>query len=274
MATQAFRDWVAAGRPWKLAQPVLDYLDQLHAAGWKSGDVGTIGDEAHLQAERPQDHTPFSVTGWPVANPYPYIHALDAMHHPDRGLDVGPLAAYWLDEARAGRTPWVKYINWRGVQYDTRRNWQPSPVDGHFDHAHVSFRTDWTYRSIGNFAVVKKGTPMSTTDVGRSVWKETISSEALGMTTDAGDWLKYGKSASDAAEHANEGIGRLERAVAALATLVGSPVNPGDLAEALAGSEAFVDALAAAIVAKSAPDTLEVRVKAAKELLAALGQAS
>lgn len=273
MATQAFKDWVADGRPFRLARPVAQYSIALTAAGWGPGDLGTIGNEEHAQAETPEDHMPYSFTGWPLPNEYPYVHAIDVMHHPDRGLDVGPLVAYWVAEARAGRTPWMKYINWSGLQWDVRRGWAGRTISGHFDHAHVSFRTDWTHQSIGGWTVVKKGTPMTSTPVGRDVWGQSIESPAIGKTMDAADWIKYAYSAWESAERAVAALDGLRAAVAALADTAGSPVNPGALADALAASEGFVDRLAAAIVGHTAPDSLEVRVAGARELLRALGQA-
>lgn len=273
MATQAFKDWVADGRPFRLAEPTLEYRHALLLAGWPGEDLGTIGDEAHAQAETPEDHMPYSFTGWPVSNEYPYVHALDVMHDPFHGRHVGPLVAYWVSEARAGRTPWVKYINWSGLQWDVRRGWAGRTIAGHFDHAHLSFRTDWTHKSIGDFVVVKKGTPMTSTPVGRDVWGQSIESPAIGKTMDAADWIKYSYSAWESAERAVAAVDGLRAAVAALADTAASPVNPGALADALAASEGFVDRLAAAIVGHTAPDSLEVRVANARELLRALGQA-
>lgn len=274
MATQAFRDWVAAGRPFHLATPIAEYRAALLAAGWGVFDVGTLGDEAHLTAETPEDHTPFSVTGYPQHSEYPYIHALDAMHHPERGLDVGPLVDYWLSEARAGRTPWVKYINWEGLQWDVRRSWVPRTVGGHFDHAHLSIRSDWTHQSIGGWTVVKKGTPVTTTQTGRDVWGHTIESPSLGQTMSAADWIKYCFSADQTGARVEVAVNGLSATVADLAHAVGTPVNPGELADALAASDTFIDRLATAIVAKTTADTLEVRVANARELLRALGQSA
>jgi hypothetical protein len=157
MATQAYYDWVRAGKPWHKSVPVAEYQRAFLAAGWPALSLGTLGDEAHLTADRPQDHTPFSVTGWPGASPYPYVLAFDAGHAPSQGFDMGPVVARWLADARDGKTPWVKYIVWRGQLYDVRRDWAPSGASGHYDHAHVSFRTDWYGKSIGGYPVVNAG---------------------------------------------------------------------------------------------------------------------
>lgn len=160
MATQAFYDWVHAGRPFLVCAPGRDYLVAFERAGWPVASLGTIGDTAHLTADRPQDHCPFSVTGWPAGNPYPYVLAFDAGHDPASGRDMGPIVDRWLSEARAGRTPWVKYIVWRGQLYDVRNGWKPVAASDHFDHAHVSFRTDWYNKSIGSWSPIGKDDDM------------------------------------------------------------------------------------------------------------------
>jgi hypothetical protein len=165
MATQAYYDWLNHGSPWKMATPVREYRNAFLLAGWPAESLGTIGDKAHLSADRPQDHTPFSVTGWPGASPYPYVLAFDAGHNPDAGRDMGPVVAHWLSDARAGKTPWVKYIVWRGQLFDVRNGWSPVSASDHYDHAHVSIRTDWYDKTIGAYAVI----PGGSTNMGMSV---------------------------------------------------------------------------------------------------------
>lgn len=247
MSTAAYRDWVKAGRPFKLCQPAIDYKARLSAAGWTGSNIGTIGNEEHLQAETPQDHTPFSVTGWPNANPYPYVHAIDVMHNPSAGRDVDPLVSYWLAEARAGRTPWVKYINWRGQQYDVRRGWQARPNSGHFDHAHISFCTSSTHAGVQEWQIIKRGTPMTSTQTGRDVWAQTIGSPALGFTAEAGDWLKYTLDTFRHVQTLETAVSNIQSAIAALAARPPVVVDPVELVVALAADERFIGALADAI---------------------------
>lgn len=169
MSTAAYRDWVRKGRPWENCLPVRDFVVALQLAGWTQGSLGTIGDEAHLQAERPQDHTPFSVTGWPGEHPYPLILALDVMHSPAEGRDVAPLFDYWLYEARMGRQPWLKYMVWRAMRYDVRNNWNPVAASGHWDHAHLSFRTDHARAGLAGWRVTPNGgNDMTTEDRSRT----------------------------------------------------------------------------------------------------------
>lgn len=160
MTTQAYVNWVADGRPFKLATPITEYRDAFKAAGWPITSLGTLGDTAHLQADHPQDHCPFSATGWPMANEYPYVCAFDAGHFPGTAHDMAPVVAHWLTDARAGKTPWVKYIVWQGHIYDSRAGWSPQPASDHYDHAHMSIRTDWTHRSIGTYSPVGKDDTM------------------------------------------------------------------------------------------------------------------
>jgi len=245
MATQAYTDWVKQGKPFRLARPVLEYRSCFVDAGWPVGSLGTIGDYAHLTAERPQDHTPFSYTGWPNPNPYPYVHAFDAGHLPSQGFDMAPVVRRWLQDARDGKTPWVKYIVWRGQSFDVRRDWEPAGASGHYDHAHVSIRTDWFDRSIGDYNPAKKGTAMSTSDVGRDVWAETISSPGLDYTESAGEWLKWTLSTDRKVDQVLSVLEAQSATVATLLDRLSVPLDAEKLAALLGSNPAFVDALAA-----------------------------
>ncbi|HET8684965.1 MAG TPA: hypothetical protein VFM54_24295 [Micromonosporaceae bacterium] len=159
MATQAYHDWVAAGSPWRPARPVHELRAKLLAAGVPAGHVGTIGDDAHLMADYPQDHTPYSRTGWPVAHPYPLVTALDLTHAPGvpGGVDCDEVSSYWLAEARAGRMPWAKYLIWRATLYHARDRWVPRPNSGHHDHIHLSTRTDHITTALGGWPALPGG---------------------------------------------------------------------------------------------------------------------
>lgn len=146
MATQAYRNWVARGRPFKLARPI----DELQAWAHRTGVpvLGTLGNETHLQADEPEDHTPFSTTEWPVALLGDYITAIDLGNV--RGL--GPAIER---QARAGLLPWLKYMNHSGKHLDSRdrdgdgKVWEVTPSPD--QHVHLSIRTDWAFRSVGTF---------------------------------------------------------------------------------------------------------------------------
>jgi hypothetical protein len=118
-------------------------------AAFPRASFSWYADEAHYQAEPPEDHTPFSYTGWPLPNPYPVVFATDVMHRPDLGVDCNVLFAYWLAEAKAGRMPWLKYLIWQRKLYSVRSNWVPQANSGHDDHVHLSARTDHKDTSLG-----------------------------------------------------------------------------------------------------------------------------
>lgn len=154
MATREYHEWVADGRPWKLARPAREMKDRMVAAGWPAKEIGTLGADTkdQLQNDPPKDHCPFSSTGWPVKHPYPYVTALDYMHRPEKGLDCNKLFAYRIAEARAGRTPWTKYLIWKATLYHARDGFLPQESSKHFDHIHESIRSDWVDKSIGDWS--------------------------------------------------------------------------------------------------------------------------
>jgi hypothetical protein len=165
MATSAYFAWNADGRPIQPARPVRQEVEALRVAYPRAAARNLFSwyaDDAHYQADFPEDHTPYSQTPWPLSpNPYPFVFATDVMHRPDLGVDCQVLFDYWIAEARAGRTPWVKYIIWRGQSYHVQRGWKSKPASGHFDHIHRSYRTDHLHTSIGAWSVVPEGDDMT-----------------------------------------------------------------------------------------------------------------
>lgn len=155
MATQAYDAWVNNGRPWRMAKPIAEIRAALIS---RYGDhvadsIGTIGNDAHLTASTPEDHCPFSFTGWPLPNPYPVVCALDYS-----GPDYLAVGRYWLAMARSGRAPWVKYINVDGEHYQfegAERDWPSSDVG----HVHLSIRTDWTERTTSGHQLLPGAAP-------------------------------------------------------------------------------------------------------------------
>ncbi len=140
MASQAYYQWETDGRPWRLATPITELAAWAQANGVPN--LGTIGDEDHLTDDWPQDHTPFSVTAWPLPLPGYVVTAIDLGNIRGLGQAI-------LDRAKAGWYPWLKYMNFAGHYYDSRTGWEPEPnLD---EHVHLSIRTDWVDRSIGAF---------------------------------------------------------------------------------------------------------------------------
>jgi hypothetical protein len=149
-----YDDWVADGKPWRNAKPVAEIIAKLKAARPAAANAncfGSIGNMEHLLADPPQDHTPYSQTGWPVHSPYPVVCASDIMHRPDLGVDCNAIHVHLLADAKAGKLPWLKYWIWQGKRYDVRNNWVPVAASGHFDHGHISIRTDHVNTSIGSW---------------------------------------------------------------------------------------------------------------------------
>jgi hypothetical protein len=122
----------------------------VHLFGWHTN-------EAHLTADPPEDHTPFSATGWPLPTPLGVVTATDVMDRPDLGVVCAELVPYWLDQCRSGAMRWVKYINWQGKRYDVRNGWAPVPTAGHYDHAHISARSDNLDTTLAGWSVTPGG---------------------------------------------------------------------------------------------------------------------
>jgi hypothetical protein len=157
VATRAYHRWVDGGKPWKAARPLLDIGQRLREHGYI---VYYLGDIDHLTDDLPEDHCPFSFTGWPGEHPYPYITAADIMP-PRRGqvsrLDGLPLpslaelgARLYRDRAaNVAGMRWLKYMNWEpagpgGPCYHDA--WMPSHrrrASSDRGHIHASCRTDF-----------------------------------------------------------------------------------------------------------------------------------
>lgn len=141
MATAAYYRWVNAGKPWRLARPIADM--QAYARQHDVNVLGTIGNGDHLTASTPEDHTPFSATAWPDPLPGYIVTAIDL-------ANVHGLGAAILRDARAGATPWLKYMNFGNKQYSHSDGFKTgrSNPDGHI---HLSIRTDHLNTSLAGY---------------------------------------------------------------------------------------------------------------------------
>ncbi len=153
MVSQGYRDWLNAGRPYTLIRPAKAAQATLKGYGLTVYDYPNL---AHLQADRPEDHTPFSVTGWPGLNQRWKARALDVMPRSDsyahrkENADVARALIRDRDAGHPG-AKWIKYLNWTdetGVcrqerwtdaTLPNRRMTGPSTDRG---HVHVSGRSD------------------------------------------------------------------------------------------------------------------------------------
>jgi hypothetical protein len=156
MSSQAYKDWVKDGQPWKFARPIKAVGELLRAHGYT---VYYQGNVAHLTHEPPEDHTPFSATGWPGKSPYPYCMAMDIMP-PAAGQksrltgqplpSLAVLAAQLRTDKIKGEVAaeFVKYLNWEpsgpgGPCY--HESWMPTyarRTSSDRGHIHVSARSD------------------------------------------------------------------------------------------------------------------------------------
>lgn len=140
MATQAYWDWINNGRHWQLAKPIDGMVTIARRHG--IAVLGTIGNDDHLMSSYPEDHTPFSYTAEPVpANGW--VCACDLENSQGLGDAI-------LRDARAGKLPWLKYMNFGNLQYghwDGFRNgeWNSD------EHIHLSCFTDKVNLSLGNY---------------------------------------------------------------------------------------------------------------------------
>ncbi|MDG6108213.1 hypothetical protein Daura_46085 [Dactylosporangium aurantiacum] len=114
MASQGYRDWLNAGRPYTLIRPAKAVQAALRGYGLTVYDYPN---DAHLQANTPEDHTPFSVTGWPGPNKRWKARALDVMPrsgsatHRKENADIARQLIRDRDAGVDGAM-WIKYINW------------------------------------------------------------------------------------------------------------------------------------------------------------------
>lgn len=158
-----YAGWVADGSPYIDCTPNVELAAVLRGYGYT---VYTRGDTRHMQASPPEDHTPFSATGWPDPSPYPYGHACDIMP-PPAGSGLPSLAELGrqLFDDRTDEIPGaklIKYMNWEPngpggpCHHDS---WQPdhrrtSSTDR--GHIHISWRSDATHKTISGYDPVAR----------------------------------------------------------------------------------------------------------------------
>ncbi|MFI1194093.1 hypothetical protein ACH4T9_12660 [Micromonospora sp. NPDC020750] len=120
MGAQNRLDWISRGSPFRLMQPARDLRDGLRRHGYTVYD---IGNRSHLEHNPPEDHTPYSATGYPGRAQYGVGYAVDIMPPPSGarskvdGLplpSLQQLGAQLLADrnARVTGIQWLKYMNW------------------------------------------------------------------------------------------------------------------------------------------------------------------
>lgn len=141
MTSWQHQDWINHGRPDSgLVRPLAQLRDVLRAAGYTVYDWPN---DAHLDAEPPEDHTFYSETGWPKPSPKWWRHAIDVMPKPgaDGARDLWLLGARIAADRQAGRITWLKYINrppTSDLRYAIQEAWEPNYVKrGSSDTGHL-----------------------------------------------------------------------------------------------------------------------------------------
>lgn len=147
MASPQHAAWMRAGSSFRLARPLAKLRDRLRGYGYTVYD---IGNQQHLDHQPPEDHTPFSATGWPVKTPNGVGTAIDIMP-PAAGSGLPTLAELGM-QILADRmhgdaeADWLKYMNWEPGDGGC---YQESFKPGHVrvrstdrGHIHLSQRSD------------------------------------------------------------------------------------------------------------------------------------
>lgn len=148
--------WITRGKPMKVARPLAALRDRLRRYGYTVYDLGDTG---HLDHQPPEDHTPYSETGWPGTTPYGWVTAIDIMPPPARlrlpSLPV--LAGQIFKDMTAGLkdVSWLKYMNWGPIddRHAVHDQWQPNHVrrsSSDVGHTHISGRSDMTQSTVGD----------------------------------------------------------------------------------------------------------------------------
>ena len=145
MATAAYNAWVRAGKPFSLAKPLEQLRSVLQAWGYT---VYAYPDTSHQLADPPEDHTPYSATGWPDTSPRWWGFAVDIMPKAGSMLDLASLAQQIIrdKDARVPGTEFIKYMNWTDAAGKTwQTSWKPNKVtrtSSDKGHIHLSGRSD------------------------------------------------------------------------------------------------------------------------------------
>lgn len=156
MSKQDRLAWEAKGRPWQLMRPAADLRDRLRGYGYTVYD---LGDLSHLDHEPPQDHTPYSATGYPDKAKYGWVYAIDIMPPSKVGLpSLQQLGARLLSDRNGtvAGIKWLKYMNWEpegdytGPCY--HESWQPTykrTSSSDRGHIHLSGLTGYETSTVG-----------------------------------------------------------------------------------------------------------------------------
>lgn len=167
MSPTTYAEWVADGSPEHDAPAIAAFAALIRSHGYT---VYTMGDQRHLLADPPEDHTPFSHTAWPDPQPYPCVMAMDIM--PGGPIDWQQLGEWIVEDKHDNKpgTEWIKYINYTNRAGECLHvTWEPTfqlrPSDDR-GHIHISARSDlYTQTDLKGWDPVAEllGAPTSST---------------------------------------------------------------------------------------------------------------
>jgi hypothetical protein len=171
MTSRQHQDWINHGKPDSgLALPLQLLANTLAAAGYT---VYVYPNDAHLDAEPPEDHTYYSETGWPGTSPKWWRHAIDIMPPPSgSGLpSLTQLGQNIFNARQAGQITWLKYMNWPSdgnLSRAVQDRWEPNHSRGSSSdtgHIHLSSTTgvevlDASYNPLGTVLTSSPGGPV------------------------------------------------------------------------------------------------------------------
>lgn len=255
-----YSEWKADGSPWKLAKPIDELTNVLRKYGYT---VYTIGNTSHLtkracsscpQGSGAEDHTPYSHTGWPVANHYPYVCACDIMapSASSKLPSLAQLGAQLHVDRQAGRVSWLKYMNWEpsgsgGPCYHD--SWQPNytrRTSTDRGHIHISVRSDAINTSTNGYDPVARvrGDDMPSVEeiaaaVAARVWGVRV------VSPNGKDAYTSNGALNDTVRAARHGV-----EVQLPALLAGQVAMQGQLAKILGNDFTDEQAIADAVLAK------------------------
>lgn len=238
--------WINRGSPFRLMTPLAQLRDRLRKYGYTVYD---IGNRQHLEHDPPEDHTPYSATGYPGEAQYGVGYAIDIMPPPaGSGLpSLQQLGAQLLADREDGvaDVEWLKYMNWEPEGNNTgpcyHESWQPtyarrSSTDR--GHIHLSgltgFETSTIAAGYDPVARIKGEDIMATIDDLRTVVRQ----ELAGI-----------KSAVDYIDGRVEGMAYGRTKVRAGLKGAGAPVAIIQMVKALADAIGNVDEKVAAQLA-------------------------
>lgn len=173
MTSRQHQDWLNRGKPDSgLALPLQLLANTLSSAGYT---VYVYPNDAHLDAEPPEDHCYYSETGWPGTSLKWWRHAIDIMPPPasKKLPSLQSLGQTIFNARQNGKITWLKYMNWpsdgnlgRAVQ----DRWEPNHsrgTSGDAGHIHLSCVTgvetlDESYNPLTSVILAGTTTPAVT----------------------------------------------------------------------------------------------------------------